>query len=299
VPLRSPTTPTTRESVPNGLSTPAASAPARAEFDASTARDNESSKLDQKAAPALPAHKPAHRPTEVSPKDSQTSRDSHSNEPQVADAIRAQDGTREKELRKQGSAVAGVGAPAPPAEEDENSITALSKVAPSPKAAAASTAKAQAFQAAEQQQGKRVVGGIVGASSSQTDVVELPANARSSVIITAPASNVLWRASPAGIIQRSTDTGSTWSVQTSGVVADLLAGSAPSDQVCWVVGRGGTIVRTTDGGENWGKIPSPTTDDLASIFALDAQQATVTSAYTRKSYKTVDAGQTWTSIPNP
>jgi photosystem II stability/assembly factor-like uncharacterized protein len=45
--------------------------------------------------------------------------------------------------------------------------------------------------------------------------------------------------------------------------------------------------------------PSPVPGDVTSVFAVDAQQATVTAAYTGKSYKTTDGGQTWTPLSNP
>ena len=108
---------------------------------------------------------------------------------------------------------------------------------------------------------------------------------------------MLWRAGPGGIIERSADGGSTWTVQPSGVVTDLTAGSALSDQICWIAGRSGTILRTIDGGKHWLKVASPTSEDLGSVFAVDDQQATVTTASTHKSYKTQDAGQTWSLLP--
>jgi hypothetical protein len=115
--------------------------------------------------------------------------------------------------------------------------------------------------------------------------------------IPAPGGTVMWQVAPAGIIQRSIDAGTTYTFQASGVVADLLSGSAPSDKICWIVGRSGTILRTTDGGKRWRKIRAPVVDDLAAVFAVDAQQATVTSA--NKTYKTTDAGHTWTLLPSP
>src|SRR4029077_17566149 len=109
----------------------------------------------------------------------------------------------------------------------------------------------------------------------------------------------LWRVSPAGIIERSTDKGATWEVQSSGVVSDLLTGSAPTSDVCWIVGRNGTILRTTDSGSHWQKLNAPSTDDLNSIFAVNAQQATVSTSTPQKSYRTTNAGKTWAQLPTP
>jgi len=119
-------------------------------------------------------------------------------------------------------------------------------------------------------------------------------NASMAATIPAPGGAVLWSAGQAGIIRHSTDAGATWTVQTSGVVADLLAGSSPSDQVCWIVGRSGTILRTTDGGAHWQKIRAPVTDDFLAVFAVDAQQASISLA--QATYQTKDGGKTWTKL---
>jgi photosystem II stability/assembly factor-like uncharacterized protein len=52
-------------------------------------------------------------------------------------------------------------------------------------------------------------------------------------------------------------------------------------------------VRTTDSGAHWSKILSPTTADIISVFAVDAQQAVITTPI-NQTYKTVDGGNTWT-----
>jgi cytoskeletal protein RodZ len=110
--------------------------------------------------------------------------------------------------------------------------------------------------------------------------------------VPAPGGTTLWRIGQAGMIQRSSDSGATWSIQPSGVVADLIAGSAYNDQVCWLVGRAGTILRTIDGGATWQKITAPTSVDLVSVFAINAQSATITDDAAH-SYQTSSAGARW------
>jgi hypothetical protein len=117
-------------------------------------------------------------------------------------------------------------------------------------------------------------------------------------LVSSPEGEVMWRLLPSGMVQRSADAGATWTVQKTGVAADLLAGSAPSAQTCWVVGGAGTILLTTDSGNRWMKVPSPTTEDITAVAAVVAQEATITTA-TNKSYKTTNAGITWTQQPNP
>ena len=120
------------------------------------------------------------------------------------------------------------------------------------------------------------------------------AKSLSAATIIAPGNAVQWRIGATGIIEHSADTGATWSLQSSGVLTDLLAGSAPSDKVCWVVGRAGTILRTTDGGAHWAKLRPPIVDDFASVFAVDARQATVSPAH--GTYQTMDGGATWKKL---
>jgi hypothetical protein len=111
--------------------------------------------------------------------------------------------------------------------------------------------------------------------------------------VPAPSGTTIWRIGQAGVIQRSTDSGTTWFIQPSGVVADLIAGSAYSDQVCWLVGRNGTILRTTNGGATWQKLTSPSNVDLLAVFAINADSATVTDAAGR-AFETTTGGAHWT-----
>jgi hypothetical protein len=138
----------------------------------------------------------------------------------------------------------------------------------------------------------------VSPPGTNADMLRLARN-QLPVTITTPNQKVLWRIEAAGIAQRSTDAGSIWTLQKTGVVADLTAGSAPSEKICWIVGRAGTILRTTDGGAHWLQVRSPVTDDLSAVFAVDAQQATVSTSTSHKSYKTSDGGRTWTPLPSP
>ena len=113
------------------------------------------------------------------------------------------------------------------------------------------------------------------------------------ITITAPNRNQAWRIGPAGRLEHSTDTGRSWNPQTSGVTADLLAGSAPSDRVCWIAGKAGTLLLTTDGGNHWKRIASPIADDLGGVRALDAQHAAIWDVPNSRSFETTDGGLTW------
>jgi len=115
-------------------------------------------------------------------------------------------------------------------------------------------------------------------------------------LIAVPGSPVRWLAGGAGLIEFSSDSGTSWSVQTSGVTVDLLTGSAPSEKICWMVGRAGTILLTTDGGAHWSTVPSPLTEDLGGIRAFDALHATVWNLAKTKWFETTDGGATWKPV---
>ena len=177
--------------------------------------------------------------------------------------------------------------PAAPGPEVSASTEAVAEAAPSSAPPSAKpVAGGPPAQAALQQ--KQEMSGMSRLREKQAMVL---AKSLSAVTIAAPGNAVQWRIGAAGIIEHSADTGATWSLQSSGVLTDLLAGSAPSDKVCWIVGRAGTILRTADGGAHWVKVRPPIVDDFASIFAVDARQATVSPA--QGTYQTMDGGATW------
>jgi hypothetical protein len=139
---------------------------------------------------------------------------------------------------------------------------------------------------------------VAGVTTPVSDSLSKPANGRIAAAVTplsvpAPDGTTIWRIGQAGMIQRSTDSGATWSIQPSGVVSDLIAGSAYSGQVCWLVGRNGTILRTINGGATWQKLTSPSNVDLLSIFSINADSATITDAAGR-AFETTSAGAHWT-----
>ncbi len=120
------------------------------------------------------------------------------------------------------------------------------------------------------------------------------ANSVGEVTIAAPGGLVFWRAGQAGVIEISSNAGKTWTLQAGPVTTDLLGGSAPTDKVCWIVGSSGTILRTTDAGAHWQKLRAPVQDDIRTVVAVDARQATV--SLTSGSYQTTDGGATWNKL---
>ena len=143
-------------------------------------------------------------------------------------------------------------------------------------------------------------GGVAGATMNYQNADSLQLTKMSDArLIVAPGSNALWRTGPRGLIEFSSDMGTSWSRQTSGVLVDLVAGSAVSDKVCWVVGRAGAVLLTTDGGGHWKTLAFPLTEDLGGIRATEALHATVWNLRHTKSFETTDGGVTWKRAANP
>jgi hypothetical protein len=183
--------------------------------------------------------------------------------------------------------------PAPP--------TASARAAGAPAVVPSQSQTVEVTSEAARASGAGVSGGIVQQQQMEgrsrfDDKTQLRlARSVGAITVSAPDGNVSWRIGQAGVIEFSPDAGKTWVVQPSGVITDLLAGSAPSAKVCWLVGSAGTILRTTDGGKHWFKINPPSQEDLRSVFAVDASQATVSLA--GGSYQTTDGGSTWNKLP--
>jgi hypothetical protein len=179
--------------------------------------------------------------------------------------------------------------PQPAPDKSANAIPAPSAPPPSSERAQVTTQSVEvAGEIAQQQE-------MGGMSRFKQNEVRL-ASSLAEVTISAPGGKVSWRVGQAGIIEFSPDAGKSWTVQPSGVVGDLLSGSALSDKVCWIVGRGGALLRTTDGGAHWQKVRPPSPEDLRSVFAVDARQATVSSMNAK--YQTTDGGLTWKKLPS-
>lgn len=123
----------------------------------------------------------------------------------------------------------------------------------------------------------------------------LPAQTRMPPVeVVSPERSYRWRAVTPGSIQHSVDGGLSWRSSTTGTSVPLRAGSAPSRTVCWLVGQGGLVLLTTDG-QNWQVRPFPEQVDLTDVSAIDARNATVTTA-NRRRFATADGGATWSPL---
>ena len=105
-----------------------------------------------------------------------------------------------------------------------------------------------------------------------------------------PDSSTTYRIVNGRDIQRSQDSGATWTTQTT--VADVLSsGACVTTTACWVVGSGGSVFRTIDG-RTWQRIPFAETADLVLVTASNADTVVVTAKDGRR-FSTRDAGKSW------
>lgn len=147
--------------------------------------------------------------------------------------------------------------------------------------------------------------GVAGGATAATTSNQISAASETVMVVSdphliyAPGSTSQWRTGPSGLIEFSSNGGSYWSRQGSGVLVELLTGSALSDKVCWIVGRVGAVLLTTDGGVTWKLIPSPLKEDLGGVQATDALHATIWNVRNTKSFETADGGRTWKLVGNP
>ena len=246
--------------------------------------------------------------------------------------IAAENGLRDKKKEKADS-VGGIGAGtgAPVGGAFSTSAPAARAAAPSPAAPPSPQAQAKtqapnqspsdAVQPRSTTQGVTVTSeapsvettnGTLSGSLNESKAKDLPLNGRNyqamakldaqgefPLQLKTPSAKILWRAGKGGNIQRSSDSGSTWTSQASPLQEDWLAGATVSDTVCWIAGRNRAIARTTDG-SHWEKIAPPAMGadssgklpDWIGIVAVDANTATITSSDLHR-FATRDAGKTW------
>lgn len=110
-------------------------------------------------------------------------------------------------------------------------------------------------------------------------------------LVASPDPLVQWRFADA-VLESTADGGRTWMAHSPGA-AGLLAGAAPARDVLWLTGRAGLVLLTTDG-RTWQRVDLPDrAADAVQITAIDGRSARVTTA-AGTTYRTTDAGRTWT-----
>ncbi|MFL5893540.1 MAG: alkaline phosphatase family protein [Thermoleophilaceae bacterium] len=112
--------------------------------------------------------------------------------------------------------------------------------------------------------------------------------------VSCPTASACFAVGAAGTVVATTDAGSTWSSQASGIAGDLAAISCASASACVAVGDGGTVLASSDAGTTWTTPPSGTSKDLNAVSCTGGG-----SCHAVGDGGTVlaspDGGQTWTT----
>lgn len=201
----------------------------------------------------------------------------------------------------------------PPAAQQEAVADARARaVAPLEKEGAAPQVLAKPDQAADalkdsavEERMQAAAGRRDAAPAREADRLEAQANAEPRTFAAAAPSGgqgaaslmrsapIRWRIS-GGRVERLTDN-ATWERVAIADAGELIAGSSPSSNVFWAVGRAGAVLLTVDG-TMFARVAFPEATDLASVGAVDARTATVTTADGR-TFTTTDGGTTWRGEP--
>ena len=103
-----------------------------------------------------------------------------------------------------------------------------------------------------------------------------------------------WIVGDSGTVLHTSNGGTRWERQTTGLVQSLSCVYFVDSKAGWVAGKGATVLHTTDGGRNWGTqntgIDSSRT--FLSMSFTDRQTGWIASNY-GEIIHTTDAGTTW------
>ncbi|MDP3829936.1 MAG: YCF48-related protein [Ignavibacteriaceae bacterium] len=108
------------------------------------------------------------------------------------------------------------------------------------------------------------------------------------------SSSVGWAVGDAGRVMKTTDGGSTWSIESTTVLRELYSLSFTDANNGTAVGYEGKIVRTTDGGSNWVEQTSGVATTLHDVSFSDANNGTAVGN-SGVIIRTTDGGTNWVS----
>lgn len=131
-------------------------------------------------------------------------------------------------------------------------------------------------------------GNILLFNSFESSILKTALNA-----ITAVDANDVWVVGNLGLIEHTSNGGTSWATQTSGTTANLYGVSFVGLMNGWAVGAGGTILLTTNGGTTWTSVSSPTPNDLFSVFMVSSMVGWAVGAK-GTILTTTNGGTTWT-----
>jgi photosystem II stability/assembly factor-like uncharacterized protein len=101
-----------------------------------------------------------------------------------------------------------------------------------------------------------------------------------------------WAVGEQGLIKTTSDSGNTWTTQTSGITTTLHSVHFATPLKGWAVGAQGKILATTDGGATWTAQASGTTSQLNEIYFISPTEGW-TVAGNGMVMTTTDGGANW------
>jgi len=107
------------------------------------------------------------------------------------------------------------------------------------------------------------------------------------------SSSIGWSVGSYGTILKTTDGGTTWTLQSSGTRKSFRDVSFIDENNGTAVGRSGIVLRTTNGGTTWTQQTSGTTNILMGVSFTDVNNGTVVG-YDGIILRTTNGGTTWT-----
>jgi photosystem II stability/assembly factor-like uncharacterized protein len=89
--------------------------------------------------------------------------------------------------------------------------------------------------------------------------------------LSAASQDVVWAVGDSGTIARTSNGGTNWTTQPSGITAMINGVCAVSENICYAAAAGGVILATTDAGTVWVPETTGVTDSLFGVSMIDAQ----------------------------
>lgn len=90
--------------------------------------------------------------------------------------------------------------------------------------------------------------------------------------------NVGWAAGRGGVLMRTEDRGTTWTLASTGTQMTLNDLFFISPTQGWIAGWMGTLLKTTDGGKRWQRASAGTRNDLFGIHFVNDQQGWISGS---------------------
>jgi len=111
--------------------------------------------------------------------------------------------------------------------------------------------------------------------------------------------NTGYAAGDCGILLKTINGGTTWSILPSGTTHSLRSICFTDFNTGYAVGEGGVIIKTTNGGINWSTLSTGTIESLSSVYFTDANTGYTVAdnnLYGNNIFKTTNGGADWTIL---